>query len=185
MSKPNKPGELQNVEVDAISIVSKAANKKRFKIFKSEEPEQKNEEIEKSGRKISSSRLEKLKNIQATLNDLLSGLEEDKEESKLNTEEITKAVQDAIKPLDERIAKLETVTKDEEAAPEAAKSEQPVQPEQPKASDVAEVVKSAVAEALAPLTARVEKIENARGFSNRVPEETHVEKSSNLWAGIF
>ena len=39
MSKPNKPGELINVEVEAISMVSKAANGERFKIFKSAEPD--------------------------------------------------------------------------------------------------------------------------------------------------
>ena len=42
MSKPDKPGELRDVEVNAISLVSKAANGEKFKIFKSEA-----EEIEK------------------------------------------------------------------------------------------------------------------------------------------
>ena len=307
MSKPNKPGELRDVEVKAISLVSKAANKEKFKIFKSAdseaepqevtkttelelfpetmekpkevekdkaeeaqrkidfelspEAEKKFEEIEKgkvadavaarekgkklgqamdalfavlhlnrwgddtkeeaetdaktirnalndfkslaeniligtdeeirktfielekSGRKISGSRMGKLKNIQDLLSELIKGLEVDEEDNTVNTEEITKAVQEAIKPLDERIAKLETVTKEELPAEEVKKEEDPK--EEPKAPDVAEIVKSAVAEALAPLTARVEKIENARGFSNRVPEETHVEKSADLWAGIF
>ena len=35
MSKPTKPGELRNVSVEAISLVSKAANRQTFKIFKS------------------------------------------------------------------------------------------------------------------------------------------------------
>ena len=35
MSKPDKPGELQNVKVKAISLVSKAANQQKFKILKS------------------------------------------------------------------------------------------------------------------------------------------------------
>ena len=39
VSKPNKPGELRGVEVDAISLVSKAANRERFKIFKSADEE--------------------------------------------------------------------------------------------------------------------------------------------------
>ena len=34
MSKPNKAGELRDVKVDAISLVPKAANKEKFKIFK-------------------------------------------------------------------------------------------------------------------------------------------------------
>ena len=141
-------------------------------------------ELEKSGRKISGSRMAKLRSIQAALTDFMKGLEVDEEDNIVNTEEITKAVQEAVKPLDERIAKLETVTK-EELSPEEVKKEEDSKQEEPKAPDMAEIVKNAVAEALAPLTARVEKIENARGFSNRVPEETHVEKSADLWAGIF
>ncbi|MDR1648876.1 MAG: hypothetical protein LBR71_01330 [Synergistaceae bacterium] len=43
MSKPDKPGELRDVELDAISLVTKAANGERFKIFKNakenEEPQ--------------------------------------------------------------------------------------------------------------------------------------------------
>ena len=35
MSKPNKRGELTDVEVNAVSLVSKAANGEKFKIFKS------------------------------------------------------------------------------------------------------------------------------------------------------
>ncbi|MDR3279158.1 MAG: hypothetical protein LBT23_01485, partial [Synergistaceae bacterium] len=35
MSKPTTPGELRDVKIDTISLVSKAANKKTFKIFKS------------------------------------------------------------------------------------------------------------------------------------------------------
>lgn len=41
MSKPDKPGELRDVTVEAISLVSKAANGEKFKIFKSAEPEEK------------------------------------------------------------------------------------------------------------------------------------------------
>ncbi|MDR1514914.1 MAG: hypothetical protein LBS45_04400 [Synergistaceae bacterium] len=39
MSKPTTPGELRNVKIDAISLVSKAANRKTFKIFKSAKAE--------------------------------------------------------------------------------------------------------------------------------------------------
>ena len=41
MSKPNKPGELRDATVDAISLVSKAANGEKFKIFKSAQEEPK------------------------------------------------------------------------------------------------------------------------------------------------
>jgi hypothetical protein len=37
VSRPKKPGELRDVELDAVSLVTKAANGERYKIFKSEE----------------------------------------------------------------------------------------------------------------------------------------------------
>ena len=40
MSKPNKPGELRNVKVNAVSLVNKAANGEEFKIFKSAKPDE-------------------------------------------------------------------------------------------------------------------------------------------------
>ena len=39
MSKPDKPGELRNVDVQAISVVSRAANGEKFKVFKSAKEE--------------------------------------------------------------------------------------------------------------------------------------------------
>ena len=247
MSKPDKPGELRGVTVNAISLVSKAANGERFKIFKSAEPEapeivkkderglfrilkefftgedvekgavadlvntrdkgwklgqatdalfqvlglnrwgegdQKietdvvkirsalndfmivaeniligsGENIEKAGRKISGSRLSKLKDVQAMLTEVLSGLEENtdikQEAEDLTKEEVMKAVDEAIKPVNERVEKIN--------------------------------VEEAVKEAIEPLIERIEKIENARGVSNRVPEDGTIEKdSNNLWGDIF
>ena len=240
MSKPDKPGELRAVTVDAISLVSKAANGERFKIFKSAEEEvpapevvEKDErglfralkkffvgdevekgavadtynaskaggklyeafealmkvlglsrwegdnqtpetdsakiisalddfrniavevllgkgEIEKSGRKISGDRLGKLKNIQAILNEVLSGLDE--EDVKQEAEDLTK--EEVQKTVDEAV----------------------------KAVNIEEVIKKA----LTPIKERIEKIENARGVSNRVQESSAVEKSSNdFWEGVF
>ena len=244
MSKPDKPGELRGVTVDAISLVSKAANGEKFKIFKSAEEEseaqapevvkkderglfrilkefftgsdeavEKGEvadayhannagnklfeafdaltkvlglsrwkednltpetdpakiataiedfrnialeillgktEVAKSGRKISGDRLSKLKNMQAILNDVLSGLDENdtsKEAEELTKEEVQKTVDEAVK-----------------------------------AVNVEEVVKKA----LEPIIERLEKIENARGVSNRVPEDRAVKKNdSDFWGGVF
>ena len=107
-------------------------------------------EIKKSGRKISSSRLTKLKDIQAIINEVLSGLDEEtepEEADEVTKEEVQKTVDEAMK-----------------------------------AVNVEEVVKKAVE----PILERLEKIENARGFSNRVPEDGAVEKSANdFWGGIF
>ncbi len=185
MSKPDKPGELRDVTVEAISLVSKAANGERFKIFKSAEEEgapevvKKDERglfrilkefftgtvdepekeeavetevsvIEKSGRKISGNRLGKLRNIQVLLGEVLSGLDEEdtpKEAGELTKEEVQKTVDDAVKAVN-----VEEVVK--KTVDEAVK-----------AVNVEEVVKKA----LEPILERLEKVENARGVSNRVP----------------
>ena len=284
MSKPDKPGELRDVDVDAISLVYKAANKKRFKIFKSaeEEPQdpphteeakkdveqeapeviEKNEqglfhtlkkfftgeevtksqeektdkgrklskateallqafgsegkaetdakkirtvlkdfasvaeeislnsdeevvkavaELEKSGRKVSGARLAKLKSIQSMLTEVLSEIDNIEEGQSIMTQaEVTKAVEEALKPINERIEKLEESGKEEQ------KTETSNNPEQTEETDVVKSVKFAIAEAIAPLSARLEKIEKARGFSNKVPEDTQpVEKNADMWTGIF
>ena len=254
MSKPNKPGELVNVEVEAISMVSKAANGEKFKIFKSadEEPEEvksetnevkkeavknsplltdglkevfageqvekgevadtfrnkqnmmhlneafyalrkvlkldsddtetdrtkiisalddfrsvagqillgtETEPVIKAGRKVSGSRLEKLRDIQNLINEVLDGLEEPKDEvidiaDNTNAAGIQKAIADALKPLNDKVNNLN--------------------------------VEGVIKEALTPIITRIEKIENARGFSNRALESSAVEKnSSSFWDGAF
>ena len=254
MSKPNKPGELVNVEVEAISMVSKAANGEKFKIFKSadEEPEEvkttstdaapeavknsqvltdglkevfegqkvekgavadtfkskqnimhlneafyalrkvlkldnddpetdrakiisalddfrsvagqillgsETEPVIKAGRKVSGSRLEKLRDIQKIINDLLDDVDEPKDEvidiaENTNAAGIQKAIADALKPLSDKVNNLN--------------------------------VEGVIKEALTPIITRIEKIENARGFSNRALEGSPVEKSSSsFWDGAF
>ena len=47
-------------------------------------------------------------------------------------------------------------------------------------------VEDAIQKALEPLIERIEKIEKARGISNRVPEDRAVEKrGQDFWEGIF
>ena len=289
MSKPDKPGELRDVEVEAVSLVNKAANRKRFKIFKNDksvtepvtEPEEvkkntepeadegapddvvKNdtqglsheevekgavanivegqengaklnqatealfqvlglskwgertkegpetdpakiraaltdfkavaekillgkdedlkkavEEVQKSGRKISAPRLAKIKEVYAMLGDLIAETDSEGEVIEMNKEEIVSAVKEsvdeALKPINER---LEALEKSEEAAPADPAPETP---------DIGMVVKEAVEKAVEPIAARLEKVEKARGFSNRQPDETSVQKEENdAWAGIF
>ena len=257
MSKPNKPGELVNVEVEAISMVSKAANGEKFKIFKSadEEPEEvkkdviqvlekplpapeapdptiKASEVEKgavsdtynagknseklneafdalrkvlklggrydnpntqpetdankiraalddfrsvagqillgtetepvikAGRKVSGSRLEKLRDIHNMLGDLLDEIDERPRDEVIdladntNAAGIQKAIADALKPLNDKVNNLN--------------------------------VEGVIKEALTPIITRIEKIENARGFSNRVQDSSQIEKgSSSFWDGAF
>ncbi len=225
MSKPKKPGELQDVEVSAISLVPKAANGERFKIFKSateeEAPETVNvnkderglfrilknfftkgevadmvtkskakmtiqeaywalmkvifpddggtiitdsktisEALEdfteivsdslhvkiiKSGRKISGSRLSKLRDIQVMLNEVLTGVDDSEETETTGSTDSTGGTE---------------VSKDE--------------------------IEKIMTDALSPIMERIGKIENARGYSNRIIEENNVKKNNdNFWGEIF
>jgi len=312
MSRPERPGELQDVTVDAISLVTKAANGERFKVFKSDkgaEPEpstkadertmtdehsstvpedvQKNERglldsmravfkalvgidgadvrkgdvadiyaaqekgrklndaiealykglgrsrwgdgddgaetslaairkalsdfqkiaedillgtdedvkkavaevgVEKSGRKISGPRLARLKEMYAILGHLIEETDQEGDVEEVNKEDITKVVKEsldeALKPISERLDKLEKA--EEEAAP-AAEPQDGAKDTGTDAGtpDVGEVVKAALEEALAPFTARLEKVEKARGFSNRVPEEAVQKDDDGFWDGLF
>ena len=159
-------------------------------IGKDDEVKKAVEEVQKSGRKISGSRLSKIKEAYATLGDLIAETDTDNTEgeaSEVTKEELTQVVKDgidaAIKPFDERLAKLE---KGAEEPKSEADGQSPAQPETPPEADIGAVVKEAVEKAIAPLTERVEKIEKARGFSNRQAEETSVQKGENdIWAGAF
>ena len=47
-------------------------------------------------------------------------------------------------------------------------------------------VEGIVKKALEPILERLEKVENARWFSNRVPEDSAVQKNDNdFWGGVF
>jgi len=216
MSKPNKAGELRNVKVDAISLVPKAANKERFKIFKGAVADEisgkdrgrklneafealqkvlgvsryfdddtvpetdsvkitaaieefrnialeiflgNTNAIEKAGRKISNSRLTKLKDIQTLINDVMSGLDDDKDGE--TDGDLAQTVKSALKPVTERIESLEK-------------------------TENTNLIKQAVEAAVLPLTQRLARVEKARGLSQRIPEDTSLQKdNSDFWGGIF
>ena len=159
-------------------------------IGKDEDVKKAVEEVQKSGRKISGSRLSKIKEAYATLGDLIAETDTDNTEgeaSEVTKEELTQVVKEsidtAIKPFSERLEKLEQGS---EAPATGTDGQSPAQPEASPEADIGAVVKEAVEKAIAPLTERVEKIEKARGFSNRQAEETSVQKGENdIWAGAF
>ena len=216
MSKPNKAGELRDVKVDAISLVPKAANKEKFKIFKGAvsdeisvkdrgrklneafealqkvlgvsrfyddkiEPETdpvkitaaiedfrnialeiflgNTNVITKAGRKISNSRMIKLKDIQSLINDVMSGLDDEKDGE--DEGDLTQTVKSALKPVTDRIESLEK-------------------------TENTNIIKQAVAEAILPLTQRLARVEKARGLSQRIPEDTSLQKDGrSFWGDIF
>ena len=116
------------------------------------------------------------------LNEILSDIDENKEDTEqVSKEELIKSVNDALKPITERIENLEKADKP---------AEDTKQPEPPTATEptvsMSEEIQKAVAEAIKPLSERLEKVEKARGFSNKVPEDTNVQKNAeDFWGQIF
>src|SRR5690606_2727618 len=109
----------------------------------------KDEPIEKAGRKISSANMKRIDEAIQALQSIKNETEGDEEEVK--KEDIEKAVQDALKPINERLDKLE-------------KSEEETT-DQPKDDDIATVVSEAIQKALEPINERLEAIEKARAIS--------------------
>ena len=234
MSKPDKPGELRDVTVEAISLVSKAANGERFKIFKSAEEEPAPEVVKKderglfrilkefftkgevaeayytkqSGRKLYEAfdALTKVLGVSrygdetqtpetdsvkivAALDDfrsvaaeiLLGKTEVAKSGRKISGDRLGK-LRNIQTLLGEVLSELDAENTSKEAEDLTKEEVQKTVDEAVKAVNVEEVVKKAIE----PILERLEKVENARGFSNRVPEDGAVEKSANdFWGGIF
>jgi DNA-binding protein YbaB len=136
--------------------------------------------LEKAGRKISAARLKALKDAHNILAQIIAEAEADNQDgegTQVTKEELAKmvaeAVNEATKPISERLEKLE---KQADGKSEAGQEK----------DDLQEVIKAAVAEAVKPLEDRLEVVEKARGISNRVPEEKDkVEKSESFWGGVF
>lgn len=138
--------------------------------------------VEKVGRKISAARLQKLKEALAALQSIVDEVEADDQnnetegEAEVKKEELLElvkgAVSEAVAPLEERIAKLES-------------EGEAVDQEGFTAETVAEMVKKAVGEAVKPLEARLEKVEKARGMSNAERVERVEKSGESFWGGIF
>ena len=244
MSKPNKPGELREVTVEAISLVSKAANGEKFKIFKSAKPEEKeapetvkkderglfrilkefftgsDETVEKgevadtyhanyAGSKLFeafgaltkvlglsrwsednltpetdpakiATAIEDFRNI--AVNILLGKGEIEKSGRKISAPRLSK-LKSVQAMLNEVLSEFDDNGDAPKEAEEVTKEEvQKAVAEAVKAVNVEEVI----SKALVPIIERIEKIESARGFSNRVPEDNTVVKDTNdFWGGIF
>ena len=240
MSKPDKPGELRDVTVNAISLVNKAANGERFKIYKSAEIEEAPEEVKKDERGLfrilkefftgegtvekgevadtyhANNAGNKLFEAFDALTKVLglSRWSDDNLTPETDPAKIATAIDDfrniAVEVLlgksnieksgrkisGDRLGKLKNIQSilnevlnglEEEDVPKEAEelTKEEIKKtvdDAVKAVNIDEVVKKA----LEPIIERIEKIENARGFSNRVPEDSTVEKSANdFWGGIF
>jgi len=136
-------------------------------------------EIEKAGKKISAARLEKLKNAQAALSEILSEVE-DKEDDHVKPEDIEKAVSAALTPITKQLQELQTevaeLKKDEGGQP-AATTAASANPE-------ANAITEAIQKALEPITKQVETlaadvqlVKNSRGPSGQPPADAPIGKS--------
>ena len=191
----NRWGEgFEKGETDAAKIRAALTDFKNVAedilIGKDEDVKKAVEEVQKSGRKISGSRLSKIKEAYATLGDLIAETDTDNTEgeaSEVTKEELTQVVKEsidtAIKPFSERLEKLE---KGSEAPATGTDGQSPAQSEASPEANIGAVVKEAVEKAIAPLQERLEKVEKARGFSNKAPEDTTVQKDGDdIWGNIF
>ncbi len=153
----------------------------------------KSDVVEKAGRKISAARRLSLKAAYEALGKVLEETSEETAENggddvakgageeKMDAEklkEIVKGVFDeAIKPVTERLEKLEKGEGDDGA------KKDPVE----KGDEIAAIVKEAVESAIAPINERLEKVEKARGASNSIKDDD-VKKNGDggdLFDGVF
>lgn len=158
-------------------------------------------EIEKAGKKVSSKNLAALKEAHRALSEVIDEAEKKeepnqgesgdpaKEEETVNKSELTEVMksvmESAMKPINERLDKIEKA----DAEPEGAGSEGGAagEPEGNMDDDISEVVKAAVTEAFKPIESRLEAIEKSRALprSQEGEEGTKVEKSSDVFDGLF
>lgn len=143
-------------------------------------------EVRKSGRKIAGARLAEIKAAHAALAKII---EETDQKTEGDANEVTKeelmqvvkgAVDEAVKPLGERLEKLEKGDGEENTPADGDAAKQDGGP------DVTAVVKDALAEAMATLSERLDKVEKARGISNKIAEEAAVRKDGDdLWGDLL
>lgn len=125
--------------------------------------------IRKIGAKIARHRLEKLKAAYAVLGEILAEVEPDEEGDEMTKEEVAKVVDEAVRPVVERLEKLEK--------PEA---------EPLKREDVQAMVTEVVNKALEPVLQRLEVVEKAKGVRKSVDGQDDPDGGKkSMWKGIL
>ncbi|EOO65480.1 XkdF-like putative serine protease domain-containing protein [Bacillus mycoides] len=131
------------------------------------------EEIEKAGKKVSAATMTDIDTAKEALQNIIDRVS-DKEEDELKLEDITKAVQEAVQPLNERLDALEKAQNTEE---------------EPNQDDIVKSLKAAVTKAVEPLNERLEKIEGARGITKQEEKgsdnDEQIQKSASVWDGAL
>lgn len=126
--------------------------------------EEKPQAIQKAGKKISTENMNDIDAAISALQSLKTRVSDEKEEDEvMKAEDIQKAVEAALEPVNTRLTALEKGT----------------EPQEPQQDDVLKQVGEAVTKALEPFNARLEAVEKARGISNQVqnPNSAPLQKS--------
>lgn len=126
------------------------------------------EEIEKAGKKVSAATMADIETAKAALQNIIDRVS-DKEDDELKIEDITKAVQDAVAPINERLDALEKANQEEE--PETK-------------DDIVKAVSDTITKALKPIEERLVTVESARGITKQGEKIEDIQKSEgSIWDG--
>ncbi|MCY8503939.1 XkdF-like putative serine protease domain-containing protein [Bacillus inaquosorum] len=144
--------------------------------FTSKQQQSYEESVEKAGRKFSASNLQEIKNAHTALGNLLSQVETEEGEEEMTSEEVTKSIQEALEPIEKRLADLEK--EEDPKKKDREKTEEEVEKE-------GEKLKKAISEAVQPLADRIEAIEKSRGTSKQTEESGSEQVQKSIWSGLF
>lgn len=149
-------------------------------------------EIQKAGKKVSGKNLEALKAAQKALSAVISEAESEpsekdkdsnreKEAEEVKKEELTEimkqAMEAALKPINDRLDKIEKedVTGEQEETEDVAEGSEAI----------TEIIKSVIDEALNPLESRLEKVEKSRGMARSLEGEEKTGKIEKEADDVF
>lgn len=139
--------------------------------------------VEKAGAKISSDRMTRLRSIHQVLGEIIGEAEKpQKGEEDVNKDELTAAIGEAMEPFNKR---LEALEKGQEGTEETPPQDTP-----PTADEFKKMVSDAVTAAMAPLEARLDTVEKAKGIRKSAGNgsgdnsgDEPVKKS--IWSGVL
>ena len=161
----------------------------------------KGEPIEKSGKKISATRLKSIKGAISSLQSIVDDAEVNEGgDGEVNKEDVSKVLKsvlnEGLKPINDRLDKIEK--EDSTTCPSCGAKVKPgdkfcsscgkalpTASSSTKKEDTSEIIKSVINDALKPVTERIEAVEKSRGISKQADggNETTVKKE-NVFSGI-
>lgn len=146
--------------------------------------------IEKAGKKVSGPRLKNLKDIQTKINELISEVDDDKEEIDMDSKELEKAIAKAMEPV---MTRMENIEKSLSGATTGISCDGTPVPESDVEKSDADVIGEAIVKAMEPVIAKMENVSttvdaiaNARNLPSNLDSEGNIQKSeAHYMAGMF